>query len=147
MKFPKLYYWLLTLMASMAYSTWNNLPSGEKVFTPLKLKTIKIVLETIRSIQQVFQSFDVPTVCRPSNLPNPQTWPKFCQTEQKKADDLNQSGWILSQPTNSFDKCVPPKLSGHFQENGFLPLPICAFDVTIFCKSQLNVHFSPICMR
>lgn len=24
-----------TLIASIAYSTWNNLPSGEKVFTPL----------------------------------------------------------------------------------------------------------------
>ena len=27
---------ILTLMASMAYSTWNNLPSGENVFTPLQ---------------------------------------------------------------------------------------------------------------
>jgi len=25
-----------TFMASMAYSTWNSLPSGEKVFTPLQ---------------------------------------------------------------------------------------------------------------
>ncbi len=30
----------LTLMASMAYSTWNSLPSGEKVFTPLQKKKI-----------------------------------------------------------------------------------------------------------
>lgn len=27
-----------TLMASMAYSTWKSLPSGEKVFTPLRMK-------------------------------------------------------------------------------------------------------------
>lgn len=26
----------LTFIASMAYSTWNNLPSGENVFTPLR---------------------------------------------------------------------------------------------------------------
>lgn len=29
---------VLTFIASMAYSTWNNLPSGENVFTPLEKK-------------------------------------------------------------------------------------------------------------
>lgn len=45
----------------MAYSTWNNLPSGEKVFTPLQLKNkkqnkTKTVLEIVRSIQTVERS-------------------------------------------------------------------------------------------
>jgi hypothetical protein len=30
-----------TLIASMAYSTWNNLPSGEKVFTPLSYSLLQ----------------------------------------------------------------------------------------------------------
>lgn len=30
-----------TLIASMAYSTWNNRPSGEKVFTPLSYSVLQ----------------------------------------------------------------------------------------------------------
>lgn len=54
---------ILTFIASMAYSTWNSLPSGEKVFTPLWKKTpknqykIRLGAKTLRKKTSTYLSY------------------------------------------------------------------------------------------